>query len=217
MNEAALYETDRDDLLELLPTSISSALSVIPEDVVNMSESALLKKIPSDMMETVEVLRTSFWLEYNRSKVSGHNFNAAAVYASVCSKGFFMKKILTRSYMAALISRPPIGYEIAVQNLLIKSLRKQREILNLSAKDPQTGKINMGILNAQIKIAENTHNRVKGLPVTRTEVATFNLTKNVGGAPSLEKKSIEEMQKRVAELERLEGKVPAKVIDIEKE
>lgn len=188
-----------DEFKSTLPTSILKYYKAIPDEVLNMPEEKLEKHIPGDELTSIQHIRAAFWLEFNRAKTTLKPISLLAVYGGICTKNFFLNHIISNSFKASYIFKPPVAYEVMLDDLLYQGLRSQRQILMMPDRDDK-GVFNKDLVKIKTAIIENIHNRVKGLPVSRSEIKNFTIS-----APPQQKLSSEELKAKIRELEKETG------------
>jgi len=87
---------------------------------------------------TLKRLRTTFWREYemlhrNFGRAPATLENKISIYricVGICTNEFFANKIAPNDLFLAWIIRPPVNYEVAMEEALQQGLDRMREILN---------------------------------------------------------------------------------------
>lgn len=149
-----------DSIVNLVPTWLSEAISVIPDEAIDMTYESLRKQAKPTSVE--EKLRHSFWNEYKRiihnprkPKLSVNN-----VIGGVCSLNSF-KKISCSTFKLAYILQPPPSVDLAFDELIHKGLAEMMEIM----KEPlvnQAGNFNHKLAALKSKILNDVITRRNG-------------------------------------------------------
>jgi len=86
---------------------------------------------------TLKRLRTNFWREYEmihrnygRTSHQENNISIYRICVGICTNDFFANKIAPNDLLLAWIIRPPVNYEVAMEEALQHGLDRMREILN---------------------------------------------------------------------------------------
>lgn len=178
LNSLIAQLEDPRSLLSFLPPDTRAAILGIPEEYLNVEENELLQKFKDELdwepSLLVETLRVNFWLEYDRvsfSKVEAQ-MNMSNIYLGVCSRTHFHTIVNFQAHTLAFILARPIGYDATYESLQQLSNRKFHQILSLPIKE--AGKINIKLLELQMKTAAMVDLRKQGGYINRSE--TKNLT-----------------------------------------
>lgn len=162
-------------MINLVPSSVSKRLEMIPDDIFMMSEKELRKA--GDIGEYEERLRISLWREYDNCQVTGKNMVLSNVYEPVCSQTHFLHRVITNSFRLAYILTPPAEYALQIEEMLNLATDQVREILVASNYD-QKGNINTKLADVKMKIWHTLLDRAKGGVVHRSESLNLNLVQN---------------------------------------
>jgi len=171
---------DPRSLVSFLPKEIQPAFLSIPEEYINVDENELLEKLVADGYTNWkpsiahERLRLNFWMEYDRVSLSRSNevMNPANIYLGVVSKMAWSLMLREHPNVLAYILIRPIEYEQTYEALQVQANRKFHEILSLPIRE--AGKLNIKLLELQMKTAAMVDLRNKGGYLNRSE--TKNLT-----------------------------------------
>lgn len=167
---------DPRSLMSFLPIDTQHAFASVPEEYLNVDESILLERFKEELnwepTMITETLRLNFWLEYDRVAFSKAEtmMNMSNIYLGVCARAYWAK-IVHQPHIVAFILSRPIGYEHTYESLQQLSNRKFHQILSLPVKEG--GKLNIKLLELQMKAAAMVDLRNKGGYINRSE------TKNV--------------------------------------
>lgn len=192
---------DKDDetsLLHYLTPEMQAAIHRIPDDIFNLSEKELHKRMEPDAL--LCRLRLSFWDEYQRIMVQGGAIDMTQVCHGNCTREYFYKKILLDPLQLMWIITPPQDYYLSMREMLDQGLQQLRKIIMqpfvvdkvVKVKDAD-GNLHDKIVQivdtrvmAEIRAAVTmVDQRVKGAIVQRMQVTQKNLNMNLEGAPAL--------------------------------
>ena len=205
---------DRDNprsVINIVPSSISNALSYIPDSIFEMSV-AELKKIVEPGVEA-ERLRVAFWKEYDQAQISKKNMNISNIYQGTCTQNWFLKKYVGNSFNLAYIMTPPLDYETSMMESLNYGIEQVREILALPHID-EKGKINAKLADVKVKIVESLLERVKGAVVSRVESRNLNVIVEKPNVPSIAEDSTPKLEEIKERLKLLESQAEGTVINV---
>lgn len=154
----------------------------------------------------LNMLRLGFWKEYDRVlNSSTAEFSTERVYAGVCGPGYFYK-IMKEHKMVAWILCRPSSYKELLEEGLSYSLLELRKILELPTLD-KNGKVNKTILENKIKIFALLDARKHGAFVQRMEQKNLNISADAKDVrQALDQLSAEEIDRKIAMLEKKDGK-----------
>lgn len=164
-----------EQLYEIAPLELQKRMEAIPDDILEKTDKDILNKLRLDDRVILRRLRLALWSEADRvfNAATKLNMRLSSVYDGLCDRKYFNKKVLGNSFNLAFLCRRPHDYNVLMTELLEYGLHLNREILELDHVDEE-GKLNTKLLDIKLKIIENTHNRLKGTPVSRTQVHTIN-------------------------------------------
>lgn len=192
---------DRGSLHNILPNIIVNAAFTVKEEHMSLEDKVILDKLSVETQIKLSRLRESLWLQIHAAHGQARKINNKMVYYGVTSaRG--LEYQLSYPERVSFLLRPPIDYEIALREALTCSVEQIREILhapNLNA----AGEVDPKIADVKRRIFENLSDRVKGMPVQRTE--NLNLNKEVGANQDFNTAlptSTEDIDKKLKELER---------------
>ncbi len=225
MNELTHIHTYKDksnprSLINICPNSLEKALEFLPEEYLAMNEHELKKD--SSITHIDDLLRISFWREYDAAMVGKRRVVLHNIYTGVCSQTHVLKNIFTNPIRLAYMLTPPKDYEVGMTDILHASMKKTREMLDLPLTD-KNGKFDGMLGNVIQKILETSLDRVRGAVVSRSEskVLQANLEiqhNSIADIDSLN--DMAEIQRRLDELEKnketaLEIEAPSQeIIDV---
>lgn len=169
-----------DSIVNHLTPDIKAAALEIPEKLVNKSEEELVEILEKDYhytpTNTLEALRTNFWMEYDRVAASSKEkiMNNANIYFGVCTR-MYWHEVTTRAVhlFAYILTRPP-EYEAISRGLSSLSQKRMRDILNIPIKKPNGEFQDPKLIELVLKTAAMVDLRNRGGYLNRSE--TKNLT-----------------------------------------
>lgn len=190
----------RDNLEEVMPTVLLKRLSKQSPDLVDKTPAELVemfKKSNIKLSETIETLRDSFWLEYDRAVQSGRRMMMENIYYDICLERTF-RDIYSHPLKLAYITSPIIKYDARLSSLLrINSISIIKEILEAPMYD-ENGKLDDKIAKLKLSAINSLQDRTLGTAIQKSEVKQ--MTVNIDSGSSA--RSVEEIQKRIAEVEK---------------
>lgn len=157
-----------------------NALCAIPSHLFEMDALELQEKIKridgADGLNNADMMRTSFWLEYNRAQRTQSNLQLNNVFSGVMFAASFNNKYLKNSFRLLYIITPPVDYQVHQHRILTMSFEQEQKILQMNVMKDVYNKdgdvigeeIDTKLLSVQQKIAENIKNRIMGMPVNRS-------------------------------------------------
>ena len=132
------YETSsKSSMINMAPPWLQDHMrSANVMEYMELSEEELKKRVRPNL--TFKRLRTNFWREY---EMLHRNFGRApatleksiSIYricVGICTNEYFASKIATNDLFLSWIIRPPVNYEVAMEESLQHGLDRMREILN---------------------------------------------------------------------------------------
>lgn len=210
--EYAIWDVENpQSVINLVPESVYSifmeAKNQFPK-LFGLDEKELansLGKADLKPSATERRLRAAFWLEYDSAIANHRKININAVYGNVCTYEIFYSLYRRAPSRVAWLLCPPTKYQVLVESSLALGLEAMDEILELPIIDAK-GRVNVKLGELKAKITAMLDQRVKGGITQRLEQKTLNL--NVHGTQKqIAAMDVDEMEKRIRELERKEKKV----------
>jgi len=186
----------------LLPEKIVSAALEVPGDVLELTDFRLKEEIGKDNAVTVGRLRESLWFALLSAQRRGQKVNQREIYWGITSASAFSWH-LKYPYRVALMLRPPISYDVALKEALNESVEQIRDILVQPHIDPKTGGVDSKLADIKRRLFENLSDRVKGMPIQRTE--NLNVNKEIGIGESFQDAmptTAEDIDAKIRELEK---------------
>lgn len=178
-------------LINIVPSSIEKCLSAIPKNLFEMDVEDLKKQVfKHGKSEQVELLRTAWWLEYNRAQKTQTKFNLSNVYGGICYKNSFMNDYAGNSFKLLYIATPPIDYQVQQHRIMNLSFEQEIRILQMPDMKPVYDKdgnmigeeIDTKLQAVKQKVADSMRNRVMGMPINRTMQVNQNINGPLHGS-----------------------------------
>ena len=200
--------------IEFLNEAILDAIEDIPENYLKMDIDKLREE--ARIRKTDELLRDSFWAEYERACYDKRKMVANKIYSGICGRAQWHNKLHDVGKMSYIL-RAPQSYLRSVQTLLRMYAHKTyEEILGTDMEEPVYNKVGELIGHAfspkiatlKMKVLESLANRVEGMPVQKIEEKKFEV--------KVEALGMEELEKQVAQLDaELKGAMAAERKQVE--
>lgn len=152
-------------------------------------------------------LRVKFWAEYeNTQDHLTASLSMAAVTSGLCTREYFYSYFLASPEKVAWLLCPPANYGTMMEEALLMGIEQMRDILEMPNILPN-GAANVKLMELKAKIVGMLDIRVKGAIVQKVEqknlsVSLHGTAKGVEAIAQLS--SMEEIQKRMADLEKRE-------------
>lgn len=156
-------------------------------------------------------LRLQFWQQYDASQASGKmlKINMIAVVQGICQPNFFYERYLRQPEKVAWLVTMPVDYDTYLKEALQFGMEQLREVLELDHTLPN-GKIDVKLLELKAKITFALDARKNGGVIQRVEQKQMNLnisTSDKAVAQAALGGTMEDMEKRLRQLEREEKKL----------
>lgn len=155
--------------------SILERLEKSHAELFKISEQKLRRMVDPDPEDNM--LRISFWAEYDRAQRGGGKMMSGAVTRGVCTRDYWLHNVLKQPLKLAFIVTPPPRYLKKMETLLFIGLDELEEILRtpISKKTrDKNGKeyetVNTSLVASKIKIFEMLDLRVKGAVVQKLAI-----------------------------------------------
>lgn len=215
--ESALDSDNPRSLLNILPSSVTQYLKAIPSNLTEMSIEELRKAAigKHGSAEMLDMLRTAWWVEYNRAQRTKTNFKLANVFNGLVGAKGFHNDWISNSFRLLYIITPPVDYQVNQHRILEMAFAQEMKILSMPVMkmkydkegNPIGEEIDSKLLSVQQKIGESIRNRVLGMPVQRSmqynQNHNFNMGAPSGGATAnISEMSQEELQEYVDRMTR---------------
>lgn len=204
-------------LINIVPTYFQNAMKSMPAELLEMGIEDLEKMKPiQEVVDKLDMLRTSFWLEYNRSQKTRTPMSMYSVFSGICYPADFKKYYVSNSYKLLYIITPPKDYTMIQHIILQKAMDQELRILRMPTIKPifnkegeQVGEeVDSKLLQVQQKIAESMRNRLMGMPVVRSMQINQNFNHNQAAdsaGPNLSELTQDDLQKLVDTLKKKHG------------
>jgi hypothetical protein len=190
--------TNPRSVISLVSPKFQEAILNIPEEYFGIDATEYEKTIGAGdtLTQTDKRLRMAFWLEYDRAQARGIGMEMKRVLGGACSEDYFYR-VLRNPKKVAYILIQPVSYELACKDLLDRSVMLLGQILDQithsSKPDPK-------MYDVAIKIYNILDTRVNGAVVQRVEQKNLNV--NVDAQKGPDSLSLDEVKKRLQELEK---------------
>lgn len=190
--------------INLIPDYMRVAILNIPESLLVMSEKEIIvQAFPNgEIPQLDQLIRLSFWQEYNECFETQRKMSANKICKGVCPHSTLTRDILSNPKRTAFMITEPsehkkmqmFGHHLAI-NEMIKTLTRPEEV-NL-----KTGCVDTKLLQLKFDIYTYLDERLHGSTIQRTEQKTLNV--NVEAQPEQVglPATTEEIDKRLKQLE----------------
>lgn len=188
--EQALNRDNPRALINLVSSRVAEHIAAIPKTLFEMSvEELRAKSTFRKDDENIELLRTAWWLEYNRCQKTQTKFVLANVYGGITHLSHFMKEYVGNSFNLLYIMTPPVDYQVKQHHILNLSFDQEIKILKMPFMKAVYNKdgdmvgeeVDTKLLAVQQKIAESMRNRIMGMPINRTMQVNQNFNGPIPG------------------------------------
>jgi len=188
-------------------------------ELFSMDEYALGQKLRAEHKTpsvTDNRLRLGFWLEYERAISRNKAMLMQNVYAGVCGASYFYREYIASPTRVAWLLCPPADYQVKLREARDFGIDLLRSFLDMPVLDLETGKPNTKLMELQAKIVSMLDQRLEGGYVQRQETKQLNL--NVSTSQGAVGKvttelSMEQLERRLKEIEKLERKAQNVIVD----
>lgn len=202
---------DERAVINLVPPPVQAAFldaAAKKPDLFGKDESALFKALRADNLTpsaTDNRMRLQFWLEYDQAQASGKKMRMEQVFGGLCSKQYFYGRFIACPEKLAWLLTPPVHYVNKITEALDYSIDRLRDFLE---EDPAAyGKNKLKAVELQLKIYLMLDQRKHGAFTQKIEQKNMNLnvaTTDKQVAQALAGESMEELDRRIKDLERRE-------------
>lgn len=192
----------------MVPESIQRALEDLDPRFLEMPENELDSILPDKRKVDIYRLRESFWLEHGIATQIHQRMHLKRVYETVCTRPVY-NTIIKNQAALALILTPPAEFNVSMKEALSYAITQMRDILAQPHVDDD-GKPNPKVMDIKRRVFENLANRVKGMPVQRTETKNLNMNyettdkQEMRDVLSAAPQSVEEVDAQLRQLEDIE-------------
>lgn len=176
--------SDPQSLYNLLPTFMQAAIEGVDEADLDKTEAELAGELFPDAKPDrgMYQLRIAFWDEFDRAgRLKLDVMDSYRIYDGVCSMNRF-KSLINDPLKLAWLLHPPMSYTLVLREISEMALHRQLEAMCLPIKDDK-GRVNVKLIEAQLKIFQHLDTRLRGGFVQKTE--NKNLTVTVDGGKQL--------------------------------
>ncbi len=216
-------------LVNITSSVFSKKLKAIPSsltelDLSELKEKCLSMKGSKNDENELEMIRTAFWIEYNRAQRTGTNITMSNIFGGLMGQKAFDMRYADNSFRLLYIITPPVDYQVQQHRILDISLEQEKKILSMPIMKKVYNKegdiigeeIDTKLLAVQQKISEAIKNRVMGMPVNRTMQVNQNINQNVSqSGPSTGMPSVEMNEDELKDfISRMRGDAPGAVKDV---
>lgn len=220
--------TNPRSLINRVSAALAKTIGEIPKEYFSMPESELVAKVyvnskpPGKPPTTDCMLKVALW---KKLKDIDGTMTMDKFCDGVCSVGHFRNFISRDHGRLAYIFSPPNDYSYALLEIEQYTIPEMRRIMHMEeVVNAKTGVPDYKLLELKFKIFQYIDTRIHGAAVQRHEVESKNLNVDVKATPKeLGFKSVEEIDKRLAELERdkaqealLPGEPPLEILPVQR-
>jgi hypothetical protein len=167
-------ESDPRSLVNILPEVIANRIRDLGRSpfgyLLNLDESALYRELARNNKmpkATDNVLRTKFWMEYDRAQGCGDPLmNVSQIIGRTVSRELFYKHYTTDYLRFSWVLCPPLDYEAAMREALLVGVQKLRHFLDNAdfSKDTSLSSRNMQKFLTVFRLLDERLNGFKVLP-----------------------------------------------------
>lgn len=226
-----LQKANPRSLYNVLPKNIQAKMNQVPMALFHMDDQELEQEVlPTP---TMRLLRTKLWTEFHRmveESIPG-KMQMSEVVKGVCSTQLLVEKAFSSHYATAWMIMPPRSYIDAMEESLAMGVLRLREILELPIqqhaknregtkilRDDQgkpITKIDVRVANLIVKVYALLDQRIKGGFTQRHELKATQITGSLKDVKEIKDGlTMEETQRRLAELKKLDGAVEIPLKDV---
>lgn len=205
-------------LVNIVTKAVAEKMNAIPKQFFEMPIQEVAKKTTIEI-ENLDLIRTAWWMEYNRAQKTQTGFNINNVCAGICYKREFMSKYIGNSYNFLYIMTPPVDYQVHQHRIMEVGYKMELDILALPntkpifAKGVQIGEeVDSKLLTVKQRIIDAMRNRVLGMPINRTMQVNQNFNSPMpgnnsqfGGLKPLEQMDEGELREYITEMKGEKG------------
>ena len=191
-----MSESQHQAFMDILPHALARAYFQLPRRYQLLDETRILRECePTPMWHR---LRIAFWDEYHHAVDRGLRMSPQNILRGNCTAIYWHEIILTDEKAVAFITHPVPEYKLENMEMLMLSMRKMREILDVPLITPE-GRVNAPILRAVMKMYECFDRRVHGMPTHKIQIDQRNL--NVNTTMAQAPMTMEQLDSEVKRLE----------------
>jgi hypothetical protein len=161
---------------------------------------------PEKPSESLTLLRTTFWLEYDRAQRTNEDMKIANVVSGVCAREFVEKHIFKCELRSAFIFKVPREYTASMMDLFSAGHHCMRAVLDLPIKN-KNGVVNLQLVKEQRAIWHTAMIRLHGA----TPQKIFNVNANIdsGGQVRAPAKTVPSQQDIQKDIQKLQSELSA--------
>lgn len=152
---------------------------------------------PHGIGETENRLRVAFWMEFDRAVELNEPMQLQRVYGGVCTREYFYQSYLRKPEKVAWMLCPPVAYTLAMEEALLFSITRMREILDFPLYNKK-GEPDYRVGELILKAFEKLDLRIKGAVLQRIQSVNVHAHHHVPQRPIEDMSRLDE---RLAELE----------------
>ena len=187
-------------LVNMLPSWLGQLIQAIPEQVLQMNEDELERKI-GNISATTYRLRISFWEEYSRAiRMNKKTMNMSNIYGGLSDGASFQRDLTANSFRLAFLLKSPVEFNVALEEICLMGMNELRKIMIQPIVDDE-GKVDSKLAQVKLKIWQDAMDRRRGHVLKQIDVKSQNLHlhshRTVEEAPPL---SAEEVEYQLKEL-----------------
>lgn len=217
-----------DSIIHVLPEDFAKQVLKIPDEALELPEWRLEKELAEEENPVTRQdrrVRINFWQEYEQAHAQARKMNLTTVVQNtgLPSWQLYVDMLLTNHRRFAWLMHPPPGYELAMREAHELGMGRLVEILSLplTKKDKNGNDVpNIGVGLLILQAVKLVDNRRMGTPTQKN----VNVNVDAGKSPSGASLNMEEVDKKLAELEAFfDGKAGSRpsdhreVLDVESE
>ena len=192
---AIFSKNDKRSIVNITPTKVSSHISTIPRDFLDMDKEELEKLV--NPTRTDRALKAIFWREYNKAQLTETNMTTRGMWLGVCQEMWFYKHILTDNRKMAWILSPNVEDDVRLHLMYDKGLDRVEEILDSEITNTK-GMLDPKKADVVLKAWKMLDDRVKGLAVQKIEKKSLSVKVSDGQVTHDSRQElIEKLQKKM--------------------
>lgn len=202
LENSILDRNNPGSLINMVPATLGEAIQRVPESLLGLAEQELkeelaeLGQVPN---LAVHRLRVSFWNEYSNAQVDKRKMVMHRIYHEVCNDKTWFNLLKFKPGHLAWILCPLPAYAVRAEEALLQGIDQLRDILMQSHLDFK-GQLDAKKAAVKVEIVKFLDQRVKGAIIQKTQNLHAHL--KAPEKPSEQPKTLEEVEKRMRELER---------------
>ena len=183
--------------------ALAKAVKRVPRSLWEVDEAGLREK--AKPTKTDYALRMALWNEFRLASRSGTRIIANRIYGGICSYQHWWSNVLGNPTKVAWLLCPLQDFETSLEPLLVRIAERYDEIINIDIYDAK-GKPDPALVKLVLKAMDQVEGRLRGAPTQRTE--NKNLSVNVRQPDPEPRPTMEELNRRLAEIEARRRKPP---------